>query len=140
MEKEEVQDFKSAGTDVWIGPPAWKKTSAPLGPRDPGSGFWSVLLLQQDGCWMGWISCSLAGHLSQCFYPSRDPAPPPTLTSFMVRRHLCELGTAKSGNGGRERHMGITQRTVVPHDKGSLFHLLWIRRKPWLKSLLPQSC
>lgn len=75
MGKEEVQAFKSAGTHVWIGPSAWKPASAPFSPPDPGVRFWSVLLLQQDGCQMGWISCYLAGHLFQCFHPSLDPAP-----------------------------------------------------------------
>lgn len=68
MGKEDIQAFKSAATDVWIGP------SAPFGPSGLGAEFWSVLLLQQDGCQMGWISCSLAGHLSQCLHPSHNPA------------------------------------------------------------------
>lgn len=130
MGREEAQAFKSA--DVWI---AWKPTSAPFGPPGPGAGFRAVLLLQQGGC--------------QILLPGRTPlhvSIPPVilLPSFMERKHLYDLGIAKSGNGRRERHReslcgNLTEEALLPHHKGSLFHLPQIRR-PWLRPLLPQSC
>lgn len=87
-------------------------------------------------------SSSRAGHLSQRLHPCRDPAPPPKLISFTVRKHRCELGIAKSGSEGRERHPGISQRTAVllHHNGRASSTLPRIRRRPWLRSLLPQSC